>query len=58
MNRLPSPTQIDLEALLRNAAALDSDHRRLLLATSDALLKAERLEKRRALRKALSHVVA
>jgi hypothetical protein len=34
MNKLPSPTESDLVKLLRSAAVLDVEHRRLLLATS------------------------
>jgi hypothetical protein len=58
VKRLPSPTESDLVKLIRSAAALDVEHRRLLLATSGALLKAQRGMRRRALRNALRHVVA
>ena len=56
MNRLPSPTESDLWKLLHYGATLDVEHRRFLIATAGALLKAQRLARRRALRKVLGLV--
>jgi hypothetical protein len=47
--RLPSLLALDLDTLMRSAVALDQSLRHLLIATSKGSLKAQRVERRRAL---------